>query len=178
MNVNILIVLFSALASIVAFPVAGGFRIGLGAVVLFACIHAFRVQRPILLSLIAGIAISLTRILVDSFSLEMTGTLASNYLLETFFYVGYGVIYYYAVVKNRSDYPLPLVVALTIGDGGGNFLEYYLRHLAADEAWTQQSLTVILITAVVRSVLIVLLAWILSRYVTHRFGIDRRTTHD
>lgn len=164
MGLNILIVVLSTLASLIAFPVAGGFRITLAVVVLFGFIHAYKIKRPMLLATVTGIAIVLCRILFDSFRVDMTGALASNYLWEFFFYPGYGLIYYYAITKNTSEYPLPLVAALTLADTGGNFLEYYLRHLGADEAWAQTSLATILIAAAIRSILIVILVWILNRF--------------
>ncbi len=171
MGLHVLIVVLSALASIIAFPVAGGFRISLGIVVLFACIHAFQIKRPIRLALVTGIVVCLTRMFLESFSTPMTATLATNYFLEVFFYLGYGIIYYFAITKNESaKYPLPLVVALTIADGGGNFLEYYLRHMAADEAWLQTSLVTILFAAFARSVLIVLLSWLLSNFITPKLA--------
>lgn len=167
-----LIILFSALASIVAIPVSGSFRITLGIVVVIAAIEAFRIRKPILLAFLAGLAVCLTRILVDSFSGTMTATLASNYLLEFFFYVGYGTLYHVATTNNRSSYPLPLVVTLVLADAGGNFFEYFIRSLASDQAWATTSLTAILLAAFVRSVLIVLLVWFLTNYVSPKLGIE------
>ncbi len=165
MLTNVFIVLAATLASLVDWPVDQGFRISLGVVILFAGIHLFHVKRPILWATIGGLSISLFRILVASFSGPMTGAAASNHLWEFFFFIGYGIIYYYAVRRNTSEYPLPLVAALTLGDAGGNFLEYYLRHLAADGAWVTTSLLVILMAALARSVLIVIIVWLGSRFV-------------
>ncbi|MDI9502590.1 MAG: hypothetical protein ACOX00_00340 [Peptoniphilaceae bacterium] len=165
MLTNVFIVLAATLASLIAMPVDGGFRISLGVVVLFAGIHLFHVKRPILWAAIGGLSISLFRMLVASFSGPMSGMEASNHLWEFFFFIGYGIIYYYAIRRNTSDYPLPLVAALSLGDAGGNFLEYYLRHLAADEAWATTSLLTILLAAVLRSVLIVTIVWLGSRFV-------------
>ena len=177
MSTYVLVVLLSTLASLVALPVTGGFRISLAVVVLFSMIHALQLKRPILLAFVTGIAVVLTRIFVDSLSTPMTGTLASNYFLEVFFYLGYAVIYQWAIRNNTSSYPLPLVIALAIADTGGNFLEYSLRHLAADEAWASTSLMTILLAAIVRAVLIILLSWLISRFVSPKLGIER-SRHD
>ena len=178
MTISIIIVVLSCLASLITFPVSGSFRITLGIVVLFAGIHAYKIKKPILLSAITGLAVCLTRIIVESFGKGMTGAIASNYLLEITFYVGYGIIYYYAITKNTSKYPLPLVAALTLGDAGGNFIEYYLRHLAADEAWLNTSLTTIFLAAVVRSTLIVILVWLISRFVIKDTANEGRREYD
>lgn len=166
MGLYVVIVILSALASLIAFPVAGGFRVSMGIVVLFTAIHLYKIRQPIQLSAATGIAVVLTRILVASFSSPMTVDIATNYFLELFFYLGYGIIYYYAIANNATaKYPLPDVVALGLADGGGNFFEYYLRYLAAGEAWVETSLMTILLAAVFRAVAIILLVWVLSRFV-------------
>lgn len=177
MSLQITVVVLSALASLIAVPITDGFRISLGIVVLIAAIHAFHIERPIRLALITGVAVCLTRILFDSFRLDMTAQMASVYFLEVFFYLGYGAIYTFAVRTNTSPYPLPLVVALSLADMGGNFFEYALRHLAADEAWAGTSLVSILLAAFVRSVLIVFLVWALSSFAASRTGKER-SSHD
>lgn len=166
MFINIFILLATALLSLVSVPIGNSdFRITLGIVVFIAFVYILKFKRPILFSFVAGLVVCITRILFDSMSIKINGTLASNYLLETFFYLGYGIIYYLAVVSSKSAYPLPLVVSLAISDAGANTIEYIIRHIAADEVYENTSFYTILIAAFVRSVLIVLLIWILERFV-------------
>lgn len=176
MSLYIITVILSALASNITLPVVGGFRVTLGVVALFAMIHAFRLKRPILLATVTGIVVVLVRILLESFRMPINPEVASNYFLEVFFYFGFGFLYYYSVIHNQSAYPLPLVIALAISDAGGNFLEYLLRTLAADQTWTNTSLVTILLAASVRAILIVFFIWITKRIFTKY--VDERSSYD
>jgi two-component system sensor histidine kinase YcbA len=157
----LLVALLSAVASIINIPVGeSGFRVSAGIVVMVVLIIVWKMPRIMLTSLISGIAVCLMRVLIDSFSVPMTLTLAGNYLLEVFFYLGYGLIYLLTVVRNRSIYKTPLVVSLVLSDVGGNAIEYFLRFIAAEEVWQNTSLNAILLAAVARSVVIILLVWL------------------
>lgn len=157
----VLIVVFSALASLISLPVgSGGFRITFGIVALITALHVLKPKHPILLALLTGIAVAILRITVDSFSLGMDATIASSYLLEIFFYVAYAFIYDWAITTNTSSYPLPLVLALVLCDTGANTIEYILRNLAANTVWDNTSFYSILLAAVVRSVVIVFAVWL------------------
>ena len=158
---TLLIIVLSAMASLISFPVgSGGFRITFGIVVLISALHLFKPKHPVLLALAAGLAIILLRIVMDSFSMEMTASIASNYLLEIAYYVGYAFVYNWAITTNTSPYPLPQVVALVLCDTGANTIEFALRHLAADTVWDTTSFYSILLAAFVRSVLIVFVVWL------------------
>ncbi|MFZ2258178.1 MAG: hypothetical protein WAV55_08605 [Clostridiaceae bacterium] len=157
---SIWIIILSALASLIYLPVGdGSFRITFGIVVLIAALHLFKPKHPVALSFVTGLAIVILRIAVDSFSIEMTSSIASSYLLEIPYYLGYAVVYDWAITTNRSAYPLPLVVALVLCDTGANTIEYSLRNLAADTIWNSTSFYTILLAAFVRSVLIVFAVW-------------------
>lgn len=161
--IQVLMIVLTALASLISFPVGqGGFRITMGIVVFITATHVFKPNKPILLAVIAGIAVCLARIAFDATQGAMDLSLASNYLLEAFFYIGYALIYHWAVTTNDSEYPLPLVVALAISDAGANAFEYVLRHLANFEVYQNTSLLSILIAAFIRSVLIVFFIWLLE----------------
>lgn len=161
----VLIVVLSALASLISIPVGdGGFRITFGIVVLISGLHLFKPRHPVLLALATGLAVSLVRILVDSMTLEMTSAIASSYLLEIAFYVGYAYVYNWAITTNTSPYPLPLVVALVLCDTGANTIEYALRYLAGNTVWTTTSFVSILLAATVRSVLIVFIIWLYHQF--------------
>lgn len=156
----LLIVILSALASLLALPVGdGSFRITFGIVVLITALHLFKPRHPVALALVTGLAVVLLRIFVDSLSMPMTATLASSYLLEISFYLGYAFVYDWAVTTNTSPYPLPFVVALVLCDTGANAIEYTLRNLASDTVWNNTSFYTILLAAFVRSVLIVFAVW-------------------
>lgn len=157
----ILVALLSAIASILNIPVGdSGFRVSAGIIVMIVLIIVWKMPRIMLTSFVTGVAVCLMRVLVDSFTREMTLTLAGNYLLEVFFYLGYGLIYLLAVVRNRSIYKTPLVVSLVLSDVGGNAIEYFLRFIAAEEIWHNTSLNAILLAAVARSVIVILLIWL------------------
>ena len=163
-----LIIILSALASLVSIPVGnGGFRITFGNVVLISALHLFKPRHPLALALATGLAVTLARIFMDSMSMEMTAALASSYLLEIAFYVAYAWIYSWAVTTNTSPYPLPLAVALVLCDTGANTIEFSLRHLASDTIWDTTSFSAILLAAFVRSVVIVFVIW-LSNYFSMR----------
>lgn len=158
---SVLIVLFTALGSLLSVSVGGGdFRITFGIVILIAALHLFKPKHPVLLGLAAGLAVALLRILVDSSSMGMTASTASSYLLEIAFYAGYAWLYNWAVTTNTSPYPLPLAVALVLCDTGANTIEFSLRHLAADTVWDSTSFYSILLAAFVRSVVIVFIIWL------------------
>lgn len=159
---KIIVLILTALFSLIALPLEEGFRITFGVVALFACIHAFKLKNPISLAFVAGLIVCTLRLVVGSMAMEITGREASFYFLELAFYLGYGFLYYYSVVKNPSTYPMPLVVAFAICDAGGNFLEYFIRSIARDTSWNQTSLATILLAAAVRSILIVLIIWVLK----------------
>ncbi|MDO5690254.1 MAG: hypothetical protein Q4G61_08390 [Tissierellia bacterium] len=142
-----------------------------------AAIHAFRIKRPVILSVITGIAVVLMRILVEYFMGSFDPVVASGHFLEVAFYMGYAIIYSATVINNNSTYPLPLVAALTLSDAGGNVIEFMLRSIAHDQAWDQTPLIAILLAAAVRAVIIVILVWILDQYVTPKFNIER-SRHD
>lgn len=160
---QIIFILLTALASLISVPIGdAGFRFTLGIIIFITATHIFKPKRPILMAILAGLAVCIVRIIFDSMSIDMNAALASNYLLEAFFYIGYGLIYHWAVTTNTSDYPLPLVGALVLSDAGGNALEYFLRHLANYEVYQNASLLSILIAAAIRSVIIVILIWVIQ----------------
>lgn len=161
----LLIIALSALASLISVPVGSeGFRITFGIVVLISALHLFKPKHPVLLALVTGLAVSVVRIFADSMSMEMTGAIASNYLLEIAFYVTYAFVYNWAITTNTSKYPLPLVVALVLCDTGANTVEFALRHLAANSAWDTTSFISILLAAFVRSVVIVFVIWLFDHF--------------
>lgn len=159
----VMIIVLSALASLLALPVGdGNFRITFGIVVLITALHLLKPKYPVALAFVTGLAVILLRIFTDSLSMDMTAQIASSYLLEISFYFGYALIYNWAVTTNTSTYPLPLVVALVICDTGANTIEYILRNLAADTIWNSTSFYSILLAAFVRSVIIVFGVWLLQ----------------
>lgn len=166
---NTMIIILSALASLLSVAVGdGSFRITFGIVILISGLHLFKPKHPIILALATGLAISLLRIFVDSMSMDMTASIASSYLLEIIYYVTYAFLYNWAVTTNTSPYPLPLAVALVLCDTGSNTVEFALRYLANDTSWTTTSFYSILVAAFVRSVLIVLIAWVFDRFVVNQ----------
>ncbi len=163
---TVLIVILSALASLIAIPVGdSGFRITFGIVVLITALHVFKPKNPITLGFLTGLAICLLRIIVDSFSMDMTATLASNYFLELAFYIVYPILYRWVFLTNTSKYPLPQVVGLVLCDTGSNAIEYTLRTLAGGAAFESTSITAILLAASVRSILIVLAIYLMEHFV-------------
>lgn len=158
---NIMIIILSALASLISVSVGDGdFRITFGIVILISSFHLFKPKHPVLLSFVAGLVIVFLRIFVDSLSIDMTASIASSYLLEVFFYVTFAFLYNWAITTNTSKYPLPLVVALVLCDTGSNTVEFALRYLASDTVWAATSFYSILVAAFVRAVVIVLIVWL------------------
>lgn len=156
----VLIIVLSALGSLLSISVGeGDFRITFGIVIFIAALHLLKPKHPITLALLTGLAVSVLRIFVDSLSMDMTATLASSYLLEIAFYVGYAWFYDWAVTTNTSPYPLPLAVALVLCDTGANTIEFSLRALASNSAWDTTSFVSILLAAFVRSVVIIFVIW-------------------
>lgn len=163
---TVLIVILSALASLIAIPVGdSGFRITFGVVVLITALHTFKPKNPITIGFLTGLAICIVRIIVDSFSMDMNATLASNYFLELAFYIAYPILYRWVFLTNTSKYPLPLVVGLVLCDTGSNAIEFTLRTLSGGAAFESASIYVILMAAFVRSVLIILGIWLLENFV-------------
>ena len=171
MYVSIL-VLLSALGSLIQMPVAGAdFRFSAGIVVLIAGLLLNKKLKPIPVGIIAGFAVFLARVLyatvqgIENFDLL-------SYFLEVFFYLGYVVVYRLVVQKDDAIYGTPLVVGLSLSDFGGNALEYFIRLGAGYEDWNTTSLTSLLIAAFVRSVLIILAVYVAYVLVKKVLGKD------
>lgn len=161
-----LIIILSALASLFAVPVGdSGFRITFGVVILITALHVYKPKNTITLGFLTGLAIVAVRILVDSFSMDMTATMASSYFLELSFYIAYPIFYRWVFTTNTSKYPLPQVIGLVLCDTGANAIEFTLRTLAGSATWESTSLYSILTAAFVRSVLIILGIWIMENFV-------------
>ena len=166
---TVLIVILSALASLIAIPVGdGGFRITFGIVVLITALHVFKPKNPITLGVITGLAVCTVRILFDSISMDMTASLASSYFLELSFYIAYPILYRLVFLTNTSKYPLPQVVSLVLCDTGSNAIEYSLRTLAGNVIWDTTSIYTILLAAFVRSVLIIMGVWLMEHFVLNK----------
>lgn len=162
------LVLLSALASLLALPVGeSDFRVTAGIVVLITGLLLYKKLRPLSLGLITGLAVCLMRVLVASLAGADLDVL--SYFLEVFFYLGYVLVYRYAVVDCDKVYGMPLVVGLSLADFGGNTLEFFSRVLLGYENWNTTSLTTLLISALVRSVVIIVTVYV-SRLVLLRLG--------
>ncbi|MDD2427023.1 MAG: hypothetical protein PHR78_03680 [Eubacteriales bacterium] len=166
MKRRILVILVAALASLVSIPVGDtDFRITLGIIVMVAGIQIFSIDKVIGFSFWTGLAVCLARIAYAAvIGINITPLLIGSYFLEIFFYLGYGIIYHFAIANIRTKYPVPLVVSLVLCDFGGNSLEYLMRFFYASEVWSDTSLLTLLLAALTRSVVIVLLVWILKRF--------------
>lgn len=158
---TLLIVLLTALASLWEIPFSSGqFRASAGIVVLLAAVCILKIQNPIPLGFVAGIAVCLTRVAVSSLSgLEPTA-LVGSYFLEIFFYLGYTVVFYLMNRHQDPLYPMPLLITLAVSDFGGNLLEYIVRLLAGNENWSTVPLQNLLVTALVRAGIIVILVYL------------------
>lgn len=163
-----IIVLCAALASLLNIQVgASDFRVTAGIVVLITGLLLNKRLKAIPLGLVTGFAVCLTRVLAASLAgLEMD---VLSYFLEVFFYLGYVLVYHYVVVHEDKIYGMPLVVSLSLADFGGNALEYFVRLALGYESWETTSLTSLLISALVRSVIIIL-AVFLTRLVLVKMG--------
>lgn len=169
---TIILVLLSALASLIQMPIAGAdFRFSAGIIVLIAGLLLNKKLKPIPVGILAGFAVFLMRVLyANIIGLESYDML--SYFLEVFFYLGYVLVYRYVVLKDDAIYRTPLVVGLSLSDFGGNALEYFIRLGAGYEDWNSTSLTSLLIAAFVRSVLIILLVYIAYIFVKKVLGRD------
>lgn len=163
-----LIVLLSALASLLSIQVgASDFRVTAGIVVLITGLMLNKKLRPLPMGLVTGFAVCLMRVLAASLAgLEMD---VLSYFLEVFFYLGYVLVYHFVVVHEDQVYGMPLVISLSLADFGGNALEYFVRLALGYESWETTSLTTLLISALVRSVIIIL-AIFLTRLLLVKMG--------
>ncbi len=166
MKRRILVILVAALASLVSIPVGNtDFRITLGIVVMVAGIKLFHFDKIIGFSFWTGLAVCMARIAYAAIiGVSISPLLVGSYFLEIFFYIGYGIIYHFAIANIRTRYPVPVVVALVLCDFGGNSLEYLMRFFYASEVWSDTSLLTLLLAALTRSVIIILLVWLLQRF--------------
>jgi two-component system sensor histidine kinase YcbA len=163
------VAVLSALASLVNIPVGGSdFRITFGIVVLMVALNSGYIGKPLLSSLITGAAVCVMRVVIAFFAPGFSISVIFSYFIEIVFYIGYGLLYTLAIVKNRSIYKTPLVAGLIIGDFGGNSLEYFARFILADEVWLETKLWTILGAAIVRSLIIVALVWRLKKFKEER----------
>lgn len=166
MKRRVLVIFVAALASLISIPVGDSdFRITLGIVIMVVGIRIFRFEKAIRFSFWTGLAVCLTRIAYAAImGIDITPALMGSYFLEIFFYIGYGIIYHFAVESIRTKYPVPLVLSLLLCDFGGNSLEYLMRFFYASEVWSDTSLLNLLLAAVTRSVIIILLVWLFQRF--------------
>lgn len=176
MLTTLLIALLSGLASLIHIPVANSdFRISLGLIVMMVAILLFEKKNVISISFWTGLMVCLFRIGVQAFSQDLTAQVVGSLLLEIFFYLGYGILYHYTVVVNKNIYKAPLVFALIICDFGGNFLEYFMRFLYVEEVWQQTSLLTLLLAALIRSVAIVVIFFLINRLAGDKFTKKEET---
>lgn len=158
------IILSSALASLLQVPVAGhDFRFSAGIIVLITALLIKRELKPIPMGLATGLMVCLTRVIAASLSTAAQPDVLS-YFLETFFYLGYVVVYRLVVLKDDQVYELPLVIGLTLSDFGGNAVEYFVRLGFHYEDWNSAPFINLLIAAFVRSGLIILCVYLLGRF--------------
>lgn len=155
-----LIIIFSALASLVNLPIASSdFRFSAGIVVLIVALIFEHRPKAIWLGTFTGLAVCLMRLLVaSSQGLEVDPL---SYFLEVFFYLGYVLVYHLVVLKANDSYGLPLVVGLSLSDFGGNALEYFVRLALGYENSSSVPISTLIIGALVRSVLIILLVYVI-----------------
>lgn len=177
MKKKVLVVLVAMLASLVSIPVGkSDFRITLGIVVMATAIQVLRFEKVIAFSVWTGLFVCLARIAyVAAIGTSLTPAQVGSYFLEIAFYFGYGIIYHFAISHNRSKTPIPLVLALVLCDFGGNSMEYLLRFLYMSEVWSDTSLVTLLLAAVSRSIIIILVTWILQRFV---FKLEPKKAED
>lgn len=173
MKRKVLVILVAMLASLVSIPVGeSDFRITLGIVVMAVAIQVFNFKKVIPFSVWTGLFVCLARVAyVATIGTELSPALIGSYFLEIAFYIGYGLIYHFAILHNRSKTPLPLVLSLVLCDFGGNSLEYLLRFFYMSEVWSDTSLVTLLLAAVSRSIMIILLTWLLQQFV---FKIEQK----
>lgn len=166
MKRRVLVILVAALASLISIPVGDtDLRITLGIVIMVVGTRIFRFDKAIRFSFWTGLAVCLARIAYAAIvGINVTPLLIGSYFLEIFFYIGYGIIYHFAVESIRTKYPVPLVLSFVLCDFGGNTLEYLMRFFYASEVWSDTSLLNLLLAAITRSVIIILLVFLLQRF--------------
>lgn len=159
MNYIILYAL-TALASLFEWPVeSGDFRVSAGIIVFMVALHHKRFSRPILMSLGAGLVVTLFRVGIASLSGGQSRVF--SYLLEISFYVGYGIVYT-LISRYHEDqiYPPTLLFTFFLSDFGGNLLEFVIRNLIGDQGYSSVSFLTLFLAALLRSLLIILFLWI------------------
>lgn len=156
---SFILILLAALASLLSLPVGGSdFRVTAGIIVLIAGLLLNRNLKPLPTGIMTGFAVCLMRVLATAISGGEMDVL--SYFLEVFFYLGYVLVYILVVLKDDDVYTMPLVIGLSLSDFGGNSLEYFARLILGYESWQTTSLTTLLISALVRSVIIILVVYL------------------
>lgn len=162
---SLIVALFAAVASLVNVSVGmGDLRVSLGILVLIVALYMNRDMNPVPTAIVTGIFVFIVRLIVASFSGHVVADLALSYLLEVLFYIGYGALFDFLIVKDKHPNANPLLLILMICDFGANALELVARYTIQGDALQSLTLQNLFLAAFVRSAII----WIVIRVLQNK----------
>lgn len=156
MNSKYFVIFLAGLASLFSFNVGEtSLRISLGIIVLVVGLLLNEKFEVLSTATLTGIFVFLIRVL---FQTALTQTISASiifsYLLEVFFYIGYGISFKYLVRNEQTRRENSLLILLMLCDFGANSLEYFAHYFLLNSALIQADFVSIFLAAFIRSSII------------------------
>lgn len=146
------------------YPFGTDFRITIGVVMFTFLLLYFHSVPIVATSVITGISVLLIRVGIDVLANAVSFDIASyKHIPALMYYISYGFIIEGAGFRKLFDKPLYFIGTLTIADIMSNFIELMIRNQSNIKSF-DEIFSTIMLTAVIRSSLVLALFWIIKYY--------------
>jgi len=149
--------LLLTLISQINFLVNGsGFRLSIATIVLAVLLLMNPELNPIYIGGLSGLMIAILRISLDLLNINNFQSLLAMYMPVAFYYFVYGIFFFFIIYRRKDESLMNLFIPLALIDFVSNVIELMLRGVVQNYHITVDTITVITLAALLRSLLTII----------------------